>query len=149
MGSSDSAASKAFKEKLASNNIADALRMALSEAIELKITTWVSDASAPEGSAQTADQPKPGHRMETRINIVDGDINTEIGSLFLSQGPYGELRDFHLQQVQEGRQIIRQNLDSLQQLFGMLVGVAQASHRLPPQTLDVQSLPPSPIQDDR
>jgi hypothetical protein len=129
-------ASESFKEKLESNQIGEALKMALGEAIELKITTWVVDAN----DANADGAAKPGHRMQTRINIVDGDIDNEIGSLFLSQGPYGELRDFHLNQVKEGRSIIRQNLESLQQLFGLLAGVV---HRLPSQTtVDVKTLSP-------
>lgn len=128
-------ASESFKQKLEANQIGEALKMALSEAIELKITTWVVDAN----DVPAAGGAKPGHRMQTRINIVDGDIENEIGSLFLSQGPYGELRDFHLDQVKEGRSIIRQNLESLQQLFGVLAGVV---HRLPSQTtVEVKTLP--------
>ncbi|MEY2976951.1 MAG: hypothetical protein ACO3NK_04460 [Prochlorotrichaceae cyanobacterium] len=130
-------ASDSFKQKLDTNQIGEALKMALGEAIELKITTWVADANDPsaEGGA------KPGHRMQTRINIVDGDIENEVGSVFLSQGPYGELRDFHLEQVKQGRSIIRQNLESLQQLFGLLAGVV---HRVPTQTVDVKTLNSDP-----
>jgi len=84
--------------------------------------------------------------MQTRINIVDGDIDNEIGSLFLSQGPYGELRDFHLNQVKEGRSIIRQNLESLQQLFGLLAGVV---HRLPSQTTVDVTPGPNPLPPGR
>ncbi|MGA1627166.1 MAG: hypothetical protein ACO4AJ_16335, partial [Prochlorothrix sp.] len=32
-------------------------------------------------------------------------------------GPYGDLRQFHLQQVAEGRQTIRENIQSLQALL--------------------------------
>ena len=133
-------ASQSFKEKLAGNNLIEALTAALSEAIELKITTWVSEAdpSVPQG-----EQGQPGHRMQTRINIVDGDIETEIGELFLNQGPYAELREFHIQQVQKGQDTIRNNLESLQKLFGILGNMNQSGHRLSPQTVDVKSIPAS------
>lgn len=134
--------SESFKQKLDTNQIGEALKMALGEAIELKITTWVVDAN----DINAEEAPKPGHRMQTRINIVDGDIDNEIGSLFLSQGPYGELRDFHLNQVKEGRSIIRQNLESLQQLFGLLAGVV---HRLPSQTTVDVTPGPNPLPPGR
>jgi hypothetical protein len=130
--------SDAFKEKLQGNNIKDALMMALSEAIELKITTWVSDVNDPK----TDEEPKPGYRMQTRINIVDGDIQNEVGSLFLSQGPYAELREFHLDQVKEGRQIIQKNIESLQQLFGLLAAVLPKAIDVPSSSSN-RALPPS------
>ncbi|MFZ4667628.1 MAG: hypothetical protein ACOYME_14480 [Prochlorotrichaceae cyanobacterium] len=133
-------ASQSFKEKLAGNNLVEALTAALSEAIELKITTWVSEA---DQTTQQGEQGKPGHRMQTRINIVDGDVETEIGELFLNQGPYAELREFHIQQVQKGQDTIRNNLESLQKLFGILGNMSQSGHRLPPQTVDVKPIPAS------
>lgn len=132
------------QEKLDSNSIAKALKIALTEAIELKITTWVVPADNPNATGN----PDPGYRMRTRINIVDGDIDNEIGSLFVGNGPYTELRDFHLKQVADGRDILQQNLESLENLFSTLVGTMQklaASKRPTTMTVttSVPSLPPS------
>ena len=136
-------ASQDFRDKLAGNNIAEALQMALSEAIELKIVTWVSDSDVPN-SQSTIEDAAPSSIMRTRINIVDGDIETEIGSKFLSDGPYAELKDFHMQQVGEGRTIIRQNLESLKDLFGILINVVRASQQQKLQgSNQPHSLPPS------
>lgn len=97
----------------------DALTLALGEAVELEITTWVSSSS--DADLLTESNRPPAHCcMRTRINIVDGDIDNQIGSQFIGNGPYTELRQFHLEQVQEGRQIIRHNLESIQQLFTVL-----------------------------
>ncbi|MGB7442016.1 MAG: hypothetical protein WA919_13170 [Coleofasciculaceae cyanobacterium] len=116
------ATSDDFKEKLRAGKIVDALTLALGEVVELEITTWVSESSSEKENLLSvkADQPRPDCRMRTRINIVDGDIENEVGSQFIGNGRYTELRQFHLSQVQEGRQIIQQNLDSLQQLFNVL-----------------------------
>ncbi len=133
--------SQDFRDKLEKNNIAEALQMALSEAIELKIVTWVSDSDLP-GAQNSVDDAPPCNVMRSRINIVDGDIETEIGSKFLGNGPYAELKDFHMKQVGEGRTIIRQNLDSLKDLFGMLINVARASQSQVPAN-QTQSLPPA------
>ncbi|MGK7926234.1 MAG: hypothetical protein AB4290_13490 [Spirulina sp.] len=121
------AASDEFRKQLKAGNIFDALTLALGEAIELEITTWVSSDENPPVTADT-DKPAPGHRMKTRINLVDGDIDNEIGAEFIGDGPYTELREFHLQQVKEGRHIIQQNLENLQQMFVIL---ASTLSRLP------------------
>lgn len=126
------AASNEFRQYLKEGKVVDALTLALGEAIELEITTWVST----DESIATS-EPSPGSRMRTRINLVDGDINNEVGSQFIGSGPYTELRDFHLQQVQEGRDIIKQNLESLQQMFVLL---ARTVERLPKNSR--QALPP-------
>jgi hypothetical protein len=140
------AASDDFKEYLKAGKIADALTLALGEAIELEITTWVSSESATDasGSNTNASQALPGHRMRTRINIVDGDIENEVGSQFLGYGPYTDLKQFHLEQVQAGRQILQHNIATLQQLFMIMTStlshIPQASRRQQGENLP---LPPS------
>ncbi len=114
-----------FKQELRSGNLSDAIKIAFGEAIELEITTWVATTEQMELAPEDTDQARPGHRMRTRINLVDGDIENEVGSQFLGNSRYAALKNFHLNQVQEGREIIRQNLASLRTLFGMLVEMAQ------------------------
>ncbi|HEY9649729.1 MAG TPA: hypothetical protein V6C95_03630 [Coleofasciculaceae cyanobacterium] len=112
------AISDEFKEQLRAGKIVDALTLALGEAVELEITTWVSSSST--NISDETSRPSADCRMRTRINIVDGDIDNEIGTQFIGNGPYTELRQFHMEQVQEGRHIIQQNLENLQQLFTVL-----------------------------
>jgi hypothetical protein len=127
------ATSDEFKEQLRAGKIVDALTLALGEAIELEITTWVSSSNSDANTLAEADQLPADCRMRTRINIVDGDIDNEIGSQFIGNGPYTELRQFHLEQVQQGRHIIQHNLENLQQLFTVLTNtlsrLPQGSHR--------------------
>ena len=123
-----------FKDKLKAGKIVDALTLALGSAVELEITTWVSSANSDTKTlAQGNHPPSADCRMRTRINIVDGEINNEVGSKFIGNGPYTELRKLHMEQVQEGRQTIQQNLESLQQLFTVLTStlsrLPQASNR--------------------
>ena len=139
------AASDKFKQQLKAGKIVEALSTALSEAIELEITTWVSSTDVDDRTSE--EQPKPGSRMQTRINIVEGDITNEIGDRFLNSGPYSELREFHLEQVQQSREIINDNLKSLQKLFGMLGRVRYHNPNaapIPPELSGVESprLPP-------
>ncbi|NEQ64666.1 MAG: hypothetical protein F6J86_05900 [Symploca sp. SIO1B1] len=134
-----------FKAKLKAGEIVDALTLALSEAVELEITTWVSSGNSDSKSAANVEQSSPGYRMRTRMNIVDGDINNEIGTHFIGNGPYTELRKFHMEQVLEGRQIIRQNLESIQQLFTV---IASTLSQLPQDSRQIKErnslLSPSP-----
>jgi len=134
-----------FKAKLKAGEIVDALTLALSEAVELEITTWVSSAQSDSKNAANVEQSSPGYRMRTRMNIVDGDINNEIGTHFIGNGPYTELRKFHMEQVLEGRQIIRQNLESIQQLFTV---IASTLSQLPQDSRQIKErnslLSPSP-----
>jgi hypothetical protein len=115
------ATSEEFKREFKAGNFDRALKLALTEAIELKITTWVMPADAD--GFDRHEQAKPGDRMYTRINIIDGDIENEIGSRFLNGGPYSELREFHLDQVKQGRNIINRNLQNLQKLFNAFAAV--------------------------
>ncbi|HEY9669201.1 MAG TPA: hypothetical protein V6C91_20485 [Coleofasciculaceae cyanobacterium] len=128
------ATSDEFKQQLKAGKIVDALTLALGEAVELEITTWVSSANNSDAQSSEADQPSADSRMRTRMNIVDGAIDNEVGSRFIGNGPYTELRQFHMEQVYQGRQIIQQNLENLQQLFTVLTTtltqMPQASHRL-------------------
>lgn len=129
------ATSDDFKAQLKAGKIVDALTLALGEAVELEITTWVSSSkNSDEKTASEADKPAADCRMRTRMNIVDGAIDNEVGSRFIGNGPYTELREFHMEQVQQGREIIQQNLENLQHLFTVLTStlsqLPQASHRL-------------------
>ena len=113
-------ASEKFKDELRANNFIGALKTALSEAVELKIVTWVVPADQDKLDHNTLENGLPGHLMRTRINLIDGDIDNEIGSHFVGNGPYTELKQFHLEQVQQGQDIIQNNLRSLKLLFEIL-----------------------------
>ncbi len=114
-----------FKAALSAGNIGQALTIALGEAVEIRITTWVSE-TPPPGSERSEEfnTPRPGSRMHTRINIVEGDIENEIGREFLD-GAYQELRSFHEEQAERGFDIIHENLRTIQDLFKVLMHCRQ------------------------
>lgn len=127
-------ASDEFKQKLKNGEIAEALTLALGEAVDLEITTWVSsEHSSPNG-------PQPGACMRTHMNLIDSTVENEVGTQFIGNGPYRELRDFHLAQVHEGRQVLKQNLESLQQVFTIL---ASTMPRLAPENQPRPALSPA------
>lgn len=108
--------SENFRESLKAGRLQDALLLAMGQAVELKITTWV--ASAADLTIAPA-----GHRLQTRIDLVQGDIENEVGDRFLTRPDYASLRQFHHEQVAAGNRTIRQNLNSLQQLFAALAHI--------------------------
>ncbi|MCS6815392.1 MAG: S-layer homology domain-containing protein, partial [Cyanobacteria bacterium] len=109
-----------FKQQFKSGNFVEALKIALSEATELKVTTWVAPAT-PE-HPQQAQQPTPGYRLQTRMNLLDGEVNNEIGRAFVEDGPYADsgLWQFHINQVESGQRAIQGNLQGLRELFSTL-----------------------------
>jgi hypothetical protein len=109
-----------FQEQIKVGNIVEAMNLALNSVTELKITTWVSSANAEYPPLDSNNQPYSGFCMRTRMNLIDGYIDNEMGSQFVDDGPYKELQAFHLQQVQQGRKIILSNVESLQQMFVIL-----------------------------
>ncbi|MBW4687475.1 MAG: hypothetical protein KME40_20775 [Komarekiella atlantica HA4396-MV6] len=139
-----SKASLKFKEKINDQkgfnleDVIDAIKIAIVDVIELDITTWVPESSNQLDNELQTDQEiaKPGNRMYTVINLVDGTINNEVGSQFIGAGPYTELREFHLSQVKEGREIIQKNIESVQKLYGILLEVLKSRKSSQQSTLN-------------
>ncbi len=99
-------ASVRFQSKLKeSKNFGDALVEIFSDLVKLEIVTWVAN----EGDTNH----KAGNRLKTTINLIDGDIENELGADFLQGSPYAELRGFHELQVEKGTETIANNLKIL------------------------------------
>ena len=112
-------ASVRFQNKLKdTKNFGDALVEIFSDLVQLEIVTWV----AHEGD----NTHKAGNRLKTTINLIDGDIQNELGADFLQGSPYAELRGFHELQVEKGAETIANNLKTLvdigQKVTGLLNG---------------------------
>ena len=105
-----------FQDKLKeSKNFGDALVEVFADLVHLEIVTWV---------AREGDQThKTGNRLRTTINLIDGDIENELGSDFLQGSPYAELRDFHEMQVQKGAETIANNLKTLVDIGHRVTGL--------------------------
>ena len=74
-------ASVRFQNKLKeTKNFGDALVEIFSDLMQLEIVTWV----AHEGDVIH----KAGNRLRTTINLIDGDIENELGADFLHGSPY-------------------------------------------------------------
>jgi len=109
-------ASVRFQSKLKENkNFGDALVEVFSDLVRLEIVTWV----AHEGDTTH----KSGNRLKTTINLIDGDIENELGADFLQGSPYAELRGFHEMQVTKGAETIANNLKTLVDIGQKVTGL--------------------------
>ncbi|WP_414753598.1 hypothetical protein [Anabaena sp. CCY 9910] len=108
---------------LDANRIIDAIKSAIAEVVELEITTWVAEPSTQleEELHNITEIAKPGNRIYTKINLISGDIENEVGSQFLASGPYAELLNFHLVQVKDSREIMQKNIESVQKIYKILM----------------------------
>jgi len=108
-----------FQEYIRQGKLAEALSLALSEVVQLQITTTV--VQSPD--LIDPDNLDDDRTLKTQINMVDGQITSQVGQGFT--GAYKPLRQFHLEQVKEGSKTIQSNLKSLQKLFRLLAAMRQ------------------------
>lgn len=108
-------ASGRFQSKLKeTKNFGDALVEIFSDLVQLEIVTWV----AHEGDVTH----KTGNRLKTTINLIDGDIENELGGDFAGFS-YAELRGFHEIQVEKGAETIANNLKTLVDIGHKVTGL--------------------------
>ncbi len=120
------AISNDFEQELIAGNVTQAFALALSQATRLRITTWVA---APDADPLAV-------RLQTQINLLEGEVEHQIGAAALERNDYSNLKDFHLSQVHQAGTVVLDNLAALQKLWevwtriqvpGMLPGREEAS----------------------
>ena len=114
------ASSKEFKQAVREGRLNDAFVIAMGNAPELHITTWIASPKDNEDNEDNNSQPRSGECLRTHVNLVEGEIINEIGEQLIEDDLYGTLQKFHLQQVTQGHQTISHNLQSIQQMFRLL-----------------------------
>ena len=117
--------SNEFKQALRAGKLSEAFLLAMSNAPQLHITTWVASANddAPPPD-ENSDRPPAGNFLRTHINLVEGKIDNEIGEKLLEDS-HSAIQKFHWQQVNQGHQAIQQNLQSLQKMFHLMTAFEQ------------------------
>ena len=105
--------SKDFKQALRSGDLGEAFLLAMSQAPELHITTWIA---SPEDNPA---QPPKTKTLRTNINLIEGKIENQIGEQLLGDS-HPQIQKFHHQQVAQGHQTIKHNLESLQKMFRLM-----------------------------
>ncbi len=136
---------ESFKNALKAENLTEALVIALSKATELKITTSMVSANDYYGKNP---QLHPEDCLETKINLLKGEIENKIGENILKSEFSQNLQKLHLEEALEGNKLIQNNLETLEKLFRILANLKQ--EQLSIQNLEVVSfhlgnqLPPPP-----
>ena len=137
------ASSTEFKQALREGKLSEALVIAMGNAPELHITTWIS---SPEDNST---QPSKGKCLKTHVNLVEGKIANSIGADLMGDSLYGAIQKFHSEQVNQGHQAISENLRSLQQMFRLMTLWQQQQNgaEFPQVQLSepLPKIPPSPI----
>jgi hypothetical protein len=116
----------AKKDDFSIDDIIDTIQTAIAEVVELEITTWVPESSTLLENPGQRQIAQPGNRIHTVINLIDGDIINEVGNQFVGSGPYAELREFHLTQVKDSREIMQKNIESLQKLYAFFIEILKS-----------------------
>jgi len=104
--------SQEFREKIRAGKYKEALILALTESVDLKVTTWIASDNTDEKVSEDY--------LCTEVNLVEGEITNSIGANILENPAYQELCKLHFEQVQQGQQIIFNNLKSLQAMLTFL-----------------------------
>ena len=102
-----------FRAKIQTGEIFEALSIAMSEAIELEVTTWIDSADLDQ---ITIAQSLSGNRLHTRLNLLDGTVNHEIDLKLIDNPAYSELQRWHIEQVNRRQDSFIENLTSLEKM---------------------------------
>lgn len=125
-----------FKRLLQTGQLNEALLLALEQAVEVEVTTWVGSSSDQEVI--------PSQRLRSRLNLIAGTLEHELGEEFLDNPAYSELQQFHLDQIQASREMIVENVETLQQLFTVLARMLPANA----DTVESKGLSPALEEED-
>ncbi|MDX2254226.1 MAG: hypothetical protein NW214_01785 [Pseudanabaenaceae cyanobacterium bins.39] len=128
---------KRFQETYkAKGNFGEALAEVFTDLVNLEIITWVARSA-------TDTESLPGNRLRTKINLIDGDIENEIGEAFLPGNQYEHLRDFHESQVSKGADTIKSNLQTLVDICEKVAGLGKEKGKDKDETHDDLSETPA------
>ncbi len=97
-----------LRAKIQASEIFEALNIAMSETVELEVTTWL-DCS----DLDRLDRSSLGHRLHTRLSLLDGTIDHEIDLKLIDNPAYRELQRWHIKQVKQRQDSLIDNLASL------------------------------------
>jgi hypothetical protein len=99
------------------------LKNALTNLGTLDIITVVGNVKYNSGKQDRSFAPD-SRIMRTRIDLIQGDIITEIDQAFVT-GEYQGLREFHVTREKQGSDIIKGNIAVIERLFETLAKLAE------------------------
>jgi hypothetical protein len=102
-----------FQHKLRSGQIYDALALVVQETVELEITTQMNEDPNPDRSAD-------GAYLRTKINLLTGNIQNEVGNNVVTSPNFLKLQQLHLDQLVVSQQGVRGYLEQIQAILAIL-----------------------------
>jgi hypothetical protein len=102
-----------FQRKLRSGQIYDALALVVQETVELEITTQMNEDPDPDRSAD-------GEYLRTRINLLTGNIQNEVGKNVVTSPNFLKLQQLHLDQLAVSQQGVRGYLEQILAILAIL-----------------------------
>jgi hypothetical protein len=102
-----------FQHKLRSGQIYDALALVVQETVELEITTQMNEDPDPDRSAD-------GEYLRTKINLLTGNIQNEVGKNVVTSPNFLKLQQLHLDQLVVSQQGVRGYLEQIQAILEIL-----------------------------
>jgi antitoxin component of RelBE/YafQ-DinJ toxin-antitoxin module len=106
-----------LQAKIEAGKVFEALTIAISEAIELEITTCIDSSDLDEIKPSASD-----NLLRTRLNLLDGTVDHEIDLKLVDNPAYPELQRWHIEQVKQKQNSIIKNLASLEKLRHVFLG---------------------------
>jgi len=110
---------------MTTKELIDKLEASLENLITLEIVTSVGTVSPTKRNKEgKREDPVPdlnAKLMRTRINLLEGDITTELDAEFVT-GEYKELRTFHAAREQQAADIINRNIQAVAALIALIRG---------------------------
>jgi hypothetical protein len=102
---------------MADENLVDRIKKSLDNLATLEIITAVGPVTRKSENEplELLDQAKSSVIL-TRINLLQGDITTVYHEDFVT-GRYQELKNFHADREKEGYEIVKKNLEALEDLY--------------------------------
>ncbi|MGF1589069.1 MAG: hypothetical protein ACFCU7_07470 [Pleurocapsa sp.] len=103
-----------IRAKNQASEILKALNLALSEAVELEVSTYL------DGDLERRELASAS-RFYTRINLFEGTVDHEIDLKLIDNLAYSELQQWHIGQVNQRKNSLIKNIASLEQMRRILL----------------------------
>ena len=107
-----------FQQKLDKKDWFGAFISAVEDAVNLEVVTVIEDINDAQDRSQSAAKiGKSGQVLYTRINLVQGDIVNIFGKEFITEPTNQPLVEFHKEQVLDGKNVIKNNIETLKSII--------------------------------
>ena len=112
---------KSFSKNIHHRNYFDSIAAIVSEMSHLEIVTIIEDEDDPLFESDCRHQTGLlGQRIISKIELLEGRIETVIGSRFIENSNYEKIRFYHQEQLKNGQQAIIDNLSALKEAIAYL-----------------------------